>query len=70
MPQVLNEVVIDRGPSAYIGNIDLYIEHKLITSVQGDGTYVTAAASAALVDTNLNLLSCLLSDGVVIVSYM
>ena len=35
--QVLNEVVVDRGPSPYICNIDLYIEHKYITSVQGDG---------------------------------
>ena len=35
--QVLNEVVVDRGPSAYICNIDLYIERKYITSVQGDG---------------------------------
>ena len=34
---MLNEVVVDRGPSAYIGNIDLYIDHRLITSVQGDG---------------------------------
>ena len=70
MPQVLNEVVIDRGPSAYIGNIDLYIEHKLITSVQGDGAYVTAAASSVLVDTSVNVLSCLLSDDVVIASCM
>ena len=37
--QVLNEVVVDRGPSAFIGNLDLYIEHKCITSVQGDGLY-------------------------------
>ena len=38
--QVLNEVVVDRGPSAFIGNLDLYIEHKCITSVQGDGLYM------------------------------
>ncbi|CAG0896036.1 unnamed protein product [Darwinula stevensoni] len=35
---VLNEVVIDRGPSPYLCNIDLYLDGKLITSVQGDGT--------------------------------
>lgn len=34
---VLNEVVIDRGPSPYLSNIDLYLDGKLITSVQGDG---------------------------------
>ena len=34
---VLNEVVIDRGPSPYLSNIDLYLDGKHITSVQGDG---------------------------------
>ena len=33
---VLNEVVIDRGPSPYLSNIDLYLDGKLITSVQVD----------------------------------
>ena len=37
MYQVMNEVVVDRGPSPYLCNLDLYIEHKYITSVQGDG---------------------------------
>ena len=31
---VLNDVVIDRGPSPYLSNIDLYLDGKLITSVQ------------------------------------
>ena len=31
---VLNEVVIDRGPSPYISDIDLFLDGKLITSVQ------------------------------------
>uniref|UniRef100_H3B6I8 NAD(+) kinase n=1 Tax=Latimeria chalumnae TaxID=7897 RepID=H3B6I8_LATCH len=35
--QVLNEVVIDRGPSSYLSNIDLYLDGRRITSVQGDG---------------------------------
>lgn len=34
---VLNEVVIDRGPSPYLSNLDLYLDGKRITSVQGDG---------------------------------
>ncbi|XP_054265568.1 NAD kinase-like isoform X5 [Macrosteles quadrilineatus] len=33
---VLNEVVIDRGPSPYLSNIDLFLDGKHITSVQGD----------------------------------
>lgn len=36
---VLNEVVIDRGPSPYLSNIDLFLDGKHITSVQGDGGY-------------------------------
>jgi NAD+ kinase len=34
---VLNEVVVDRGPSPYLSNIDLFLDGKHITSVQGDG---------------------------------
>ena len=37
--QVLNEVVVDRGPCPYLTNIDLYLEHRYVTSVQGDGEY-------------------------------
>lgn len=36
---VLNEVVIDRGPSPYLSNIDLFLDGKHITSVQGDGEF-------------------------------
>ncbi|XP_055319129.1 NAD kinase-like isoform X2 [Sitodiplosis mosellana] len=38
---VLNEVVIDRGPSPYLCNIDLFLDGKHITSVQGDGLIVS-----------------------------
>ena len=38
---VLNEVVVDRGPSPYLSNIDLYLDGKLITSVQGDGLIIS-----------------------------
>lgn len=37
---VLNEVVIDRGPSPYLSNIDLFLDGKHITSVQGDGKLI------------------------------
>ncbi|GIX78573.1 hypothetical protein CEXT_274731 [Caerostris extrusa] len=33
---VLNEVVVDRGPSPYLSNIDLYLDGKHVTTVQGD----------------------------------
>ncbi|XP_018022437.1 NAD kinase-like isoform X3 [Hyalella azteca] len=38
---VLNEVVIDRGPSPYLSNLDLYLDGRRITSVQGDGLLVS-----------------------------
>lgn len=36
-PQVLNDVVVDRGPSSYLSNVDLFLDGHLITTVQGDG---------------------------------
>ncbi|XP_011876636.1 PREDICTED: NAD kinase-like isoform X3 [Vollenhovia emeryi] len=38
---VLNEVVVDRGASSYLSNIDLFIDGKHVTSVQGDGLIVS-----------------------------
>jgi NAD+ kinase len=51
--QVLNEVVIHRGPSPHLCNIDLYLDGKFITTAQGDGLIIstptgsTAYAAAA-----------------------
>uniref|UniRef100_A0A673GD46 NAD(+) kinase n=1 Tax=Sinocyclocheilus rhinocerous TaxID=307959 RepID=A0A673GD46_9TELE len=39
--QVLNEVVVDRGPSSYLSNVDLFLDGHLITTVQGDGVIVS-----------------------------
>ncbi|CAG5130007.1 unnamed protein product, partial [Candidula unifasciata] len=38
---VLNEIVIDRGPSSYLSNLDLYIEGRHVTTVQGDGLIIS-----------------------------
>lgn len=35
--EVLNELVIDRGPSAYISNLELYSDGDLLTVIQADG---------------------------------
>jgi NAD+ kinase len=35
--QVLNEIVIDRGPSPWVSNLELYDDDKLLTIVQADG---------------------------------
>lgn len=60
--QVLNEVVIDRGPSSYLSNVDVYLDGHLITTVQGDGVIVStptgstayaAAAGASMVHPNV-----------------
>ncbi|PAA70475.1 hypothetical protein BOX15_Mlig027645g2 [Macrostomum lignano] len=40
--QVLNEVVIDRGPSGYLCIIDVLIEERTVTTVQGDGLIVSS----------------------------
>ena len=37
----LNEVVISRGPSPYLSNLDLYINDYLIITVQGDGLIIS-----------------------------
>ncbi|XP_077998299.1 NAD kinase-like isoform X3 [Glandiceps talaboti] len=60
--EVLNEVVIDRGPAPYISNLDLYLDGRHITSVQGDGLIIStptgstayaAAAGAAMCHPNV-----------------
>ncbi|OQV12611.1 NAD kinase [Hypsibius exemplaris] len=38
---VLNDVVIDRGPSPYLVHIDLFADGQLVTSVQGDGLIIS-----------------------------
>lgn len=37
---VLNEVVIDRGPSPYSTTLDLYIDDNKFTSIVGDGLII------------------------------
>ncbi|GLD50889.1 NAD kinase-like isoform X1 [Lates japonicus] len=60
--RVLNEVVVDRGPSSYLSNVDLYLDGRLITSVQGYGVIVStptgstayaAAAGASMIHPNV-----------------
>jgi NAD+ kinase len=35
--RVLNEVVIDRGPSPYLCNLECYCDNHLVTNIQADG---------------------------------
>uniref|UniRef100_A0A8C4S1M4 NAD(+) kinase n=1 Tax=Erpetoichthys calabaricus TaxID=27687 RepID=A0A8C4S1M4_ERPCA len=62
LSQVLNEVVVDRGPSSYLSNVDLFLDGHLITTVQGDGVIVSTptgstayavAAGASMIHPNV-----------------
>lgn len=33
--------MIDRGPSSYLSNVDVYLDGHLITTVQGDGRWAS-----------------------------
>ena len=35
----MNEVVIDRGPSPYITNLEVFCNGRMITTVQADGKH-------------------------------
>lgn len=39
--EVLNELVIDRGPSPYVSNLELYGDNELLTVVQADGCIIS-----------------------------
>ena len=39
LTQVMNDVVVDRGPSPYLTNLELFCNGRIMTSVQGDGNY-------------------------------
>lgn len=46
--EVLNELVIDRGPSPYVSNLELYGEEELLTVIQADGCiFATPTGSTA-----------------------
>lgn len=66
-PQVLNEVVIDRGPSSYLSNVDVYLDGHLITTVQGDGRWALGAFRAPWEPhTEHGERTCGLSPGVIV----
>jgi NAD+ kinase len=37
---VLNEAVVDRGPSPFLSNVDMYCDEQYLTTVQGDGVII------------------------------
>jgi len=58
--QVLNEVVIDRGPSAYMSQLELFGDRRHLTTVYADGLVVaTPTGSTAYSVTFPQVLGCL-----------
>ncbi|KAJ3305299.1 hypothetical protein HDV03_001592 [Kappamyces sp. JEL0829] len=39
--EVLNDIVIDRGPSAYMSQLELFVEDRHLTTVQADGLVIS-----------------------------
>ena len=35
----MNDLVVDRGPNAYLSNLIVYCNEREMTSVQGDGEW-------------------------------
>lgn len=62
MFKVLNEVVVDRGPSSYLSNVDLFLDGHLITTVQGDGTQ---AETLCILGKYEHFSECLLGTGII-----
>lgn len=47
--EVLNEMVIDRGPNAFLTNIECYEKGRFITRVQADGIMLSTPTGASFV---------------------
>nr|KAJ3414657.1 hypothetical protein HK105_001705 [Polyrhizophydium stewartii] len=39
--QILNDLVVDRGPSAYMSQLELFVDDKHLTTVQSDGLVIS-----------------------------
>lgn len=53
--EVLNELVIDRGPSPYVSNLELYADNDLLTVVQADGCIFSTPTGKLLNSTALSI---------------
>jgi NAD+ kinase len=51
--EVLNELVIDRGPSPYVSNLELYGDDKLLTVVQADGCIFSTPTGTSPITSHL-----------------
>ncbi|KNC53607.1 NAD kinase 1, partial [Thecamonas trahens ATCC 50062] len=44
--QILNDMVVDRGPAASLASLDIFCDHDFITNVQADGIIVATATGS------------------------
>lgn len=51
---VLNELVIDRGPSAYLSLLELYVDRKHLTTVQADGLVIATPTGSTAYSVNFD----------------
>jgi NAD kinase len=56
--QILNDLVIDRGPSAYMSLLELYVEDKHLTSVQADGLVIATPTGSTAYSVVLFDVAC------------
>ena len=63
---IVNEIVIDRGPSPYTCQLEVYIDNNFITTAVGDGLIITTptgstayslAAGGSILETNSQVIS-------------
>ncbi len=52
----MNELVVDRGPSPYLTNLELFCNGRSMTSVQGDG--MLSYVSLTVVKDTICIPSC------------
>lgn len=52
---MLNEAVVDRGPSPYLSMIDLSCDSQYLTTLQGDGIIIATPTGSTAVATSLPL---------------
>lgn len=45
---ILNDLVVDRGPSAFMSQLELFVDGRHLTSVQADGIVISTPTGTVL----------------------
>ena len=54
--EVINDIVIDRGPSAYMSQLELMVEDQHLTTVQADGLVISTPTGSTAYSVSLVLI--------------